>query len=114
MSPAGDQQTPQERLVEHATCLGCGCACDDIAVRISNERITDLTNACALGIRWFGDGTTPAEIRVDGRDAALDQALSAVAGAIRQARQVLVYLAPDISCEAQREAIALADCLRGA
>ena len=114
MSPAGDQQTPQERLVEHATCLGCGCACDDIAVHISNERITDLTNACALGIRWFGDGTTPGDIRVDGRNAALDEALSAMAGAIRQARQLLVYLAPDISCEAQREAIALADCLRGA
>src|SRR5436190_15140987 len=108
MSPAGDQQTPHERLVEHVTCLGCGCACDDIAVRTSNDRITGLANACELGARWFGDGTMPAAIRVDGRDAALDEALTAIAETLRQARQPLVYLAPDISCEAQREAIALA------
>src|SRR4051812_46338203 len=109
MSPAGDHQTPQERLLEHVTCLGCGCACDDIEVRLSNDHIGDLTNACELGVRWFGDGTVPSAIRVDGRDAALEDALTAIAATMRQARDPLVYLAPDISCEAQREAVAFAD-----
>jgi len=114
MSPAGDQQTPQERLVEHAPCLGCGCACDDIAVRLRNDRIRGVTNACELGVRWFGDGATPSAITVNGRDAALADALTAIAATMRQARDPLVYLAPDISCEAQGEAIALADRIRGA
>ena len=71
MSPAGGQQTPPEALVDHATCLGCGCACDDIAVRVADGRITAATNACGLGTAWFGDGVVPSAIRIDGRDAAI-------------------------------------------
>jgi formylmethanofuran dehydrogenase subunit B len=112
MFPAGGQQTPPENLVEHATCLGCGCTCDDIAVRLDAGRIVETTNACELGVRWFGDGVMPATIRVNGREAALAEALEAMVEALAAARHPLIYLAPEISCEAQREAIALADRMR--
>src|SRR2546426_3122523 len=30
------------RTVAHVTCLGCGCACDDIAVVVERDRIASL------------------------------------------------------------------------
>src|SRR5206468_8749822 len=54
----GDPMT-SGRTVAHVTCLGCGCACDDITVVVERDRIASLVNACPLGQTWFGDGTVP-------------------------------------------------------
>lgn len=113
MSPAGAQQSPHEQLFEHVTCLGCGCTCDDIAVRVVDGRIADAQHACTLGVQWFGDGRVSGNIQVDGRDTTLDAALAALAALLQPARRPLVYVAPDLSCEAQRQAVALADLLHG-
>src|SRR2546422_9823207 len=56
----GDPMT-SGRTVAHVTCLGCGCACDDIAVVVERDRIASLENACPLGQAWFGDGTRSEE-----------------------------------------------------
>jgi len=95
-----------------ATCLGCGCACDDIQLRIDRNRIVEAAHACALGIEWFGDGGVPARARAGGRDCLVGEALISAATVLGNAARPLVYLAPDISCEAQRAAIAIADALR--
>ena len=100
--------------LDHVTCLGCGCACDDIAVRVQDGRIVEARQACELGVAWFGDGRVPARAMVDGRDISRDDALDAVANRLAAAARPLVYLAPDLSCEAQREGVALADWLRAA
>ena len=55
-------------MLRHTTCLGCGCACDDIDVVVRDGRIVDARNACALGVAWFGDGRVPARGRAAGRD----------------------------------------------
>jgi formylmethanofuran dehydrogenase subunit B len=94
-----------------ATCLGCGCVCDDIQLRVESNVIVDAGNACPIGVRWFGDGRATSRARVHGKDASVDEALTAAADALRGASRVLIYLAPDISCEAQRTAIAIADVL---
>jgi len=94
-----------------STCLGCGCACDDIQLHVEANRILDAGNACALGAQWFGDGRVPSRAVVDGRDVAVDDALTAAAAILNGASRALVYLAPDISCEAQRASIAIADAL---
>src|SRR5690348_1875725 len=99
---------------EHVTCLGCGCACDDIGVVVKRGRIVETHNACALGTAWFGDGVVPAEIRVDGRAASLDQAIDKIAALLLGANRPLVYIAGDLSCEAQRETVAIADRLHAA
>src|SRR5437762_4681095 len=106
-----DGVSVQERSVEHVTCLGCGCACDDITVVVQQDRIAETRNACALGATWCGDGTIPRETTVNGRSASLADALVEAARILRAARRPLVYLAPDLSCEAQREAVALSDRL---
>jgi formylmethanofuran dehydrogenase subunit B len=97
-----------------ATCLGCGCTCDDIDIVVEGSRIVEAQRACAMGVEWFGDGRVPAHALVDGRRATLEAALDAAAALVARARRPLVYLAPDLSLEAQREAIALADRTRGA
>jgi formylmethanofuran dehydrogenase subunit B len=98
--------------VEHVTCLGCGCACDDIDVRVESGRIIEARHACALGVSWFGDGSAPSRALVDGRDVPVGDALDEAARLLNGAASPLVYLAPDLSCEAQRAAVALADLLR--
>ena len=94
-----------------ATCLGCGCGCDDIQLHVEGNRIVDAHNTCPLGARWFGDGGAPSRILVRGRDASLDEAMAAAADVLRGASRALVFLASDISCEAQRSPIAIADAL---
>src|SRR4029077_20587252 len=103
-----------DRTVANATCLGCGCTCDDITVVVKQDHIAEARNACALGAAWFGDGTVPAETRVNGRAASLEQALTEAARLLNGARHPLVYLAGDVSSETQREAVAIADRLHAA
>ena len=100
-------------VVEHVTCLGCGCACDDIAVVVRAGRIIEARGACVLGGEWFGDGVVPAAAALSGAPAAVDAAIDAAAAVLRAARRALVYLATDISCETQRAAVAIADVLHG-
>src|SRR5207244_1002306 len=52
--------------------------------------------------------------RVNGRSASLEQALTEAAGLLTGATHPLVYLAGDLSCETQREAVAIADRLHAA
>ncbi len=95
-----------------ATCLGCGCACDDIHLRIDGGRLVEARNACELGLRWVGDAVVvPARAAAGSRDVGVEDALDAAARLLSGASRPLVFLAPDISCEAQRAAVALADTL---
>ncbi len=100
-----------DRLITAATCLGCGCTCDDIEILVRDDRIAEARRACELGLAWFGDGRVPSSARVDGRDAAVSDAIGAAAALLARAARPVVYLAPDVSCEAQREVVALADTL---
>ena len=94
-----------------STCLGCGCACDDIQLQVEANRILNAGNACTLGDQWFGDGRVPSRAVVAGRDVSVEDALAAAAGILNGASRALVFLAPDISCETQRASIAIADAL---
>lgn len=103
-----------ERVVAPAVCLGCGCACDDIEVVVQGGRIAEARRACPLGVAWFGDGRVPARALAGGQASTVDAALDAAARLLAGARRPMIYLAPNLSCEAQREAAALADVLHAA
>src|SRR5207249_309520 len=111
---AEDCVTAATRTVEHVTCLGCGCACDDITVVVQRGRLTEAQRACALGAAWFGDGQVPDAVRIRGRAGTLERALAEATALLTDAKRPLVYLAGDISCEVQRDAVAIADRLKGA
>jgi len=101
-------------VTAHVTCLGCGCACDDIEIVTRDSRIVEAGNACELGVRWFGDGSVFTRSQIRDRHAERHEALGAAATLLKSASRPLVYLAPDLTCEAQRQAIAVADALGAA
>jgi formylmethanofuran dehydrogenase subunit B len=95
------------------TCLGCGCACDDLTVHMADGRITAISPPCPVGRTWFGDGRVPGRILRGGAEASLEAALTDAAETLAGAKGgVLVLLAPDLSTQAQRAALAVADVLR--
>jgi formylmethanofuran dehydrogenase subunit B len=99
--------------VEHVTCLGCGCGCDDLTVSVSEGRIVDASPTCPIGRAWFGDGLVPSEVLCAGRPASVDEALNEAAAILVGAQgRCLVYLGPDLTSQAQRIALTLADLLR--
>src|SRR5215204_2383355 len=103
-----------DRRIEHVTCLGCGCGCDDLTVVVSDGRITEVTPACPLGKAWFGDGQVPDEVMSDGKPVGLDLAIERVAEALVAARgRCLVHLGTDLTTQAQRAALSIADMVGG-
>ncbi len=96
-----------------ATCGGCGLLCDDLVAHVEDGRLAPLDRACPKGAAWFTartDDRSPLA-RVDGRECRLDVALDAAAEILTEARLPLVHGLGDTSCEAQREAVALAEAL---
>jgi formylmethanofuran dehydrogenase subunit B len=101
-----------EGLVEHVTCLGCGCGCDDVTVTVRGGRIVDTNPTCPVARTWFGDGSVPWEVLCAGKPAPFQEAVAEAANILAKSRgQLLVYLGPDLTSQAQRAAVALADLL---
>ena len=96
----------------YRTCLGCGCTCDDIALEVEGRRIVGAENACDLGRTWFGDGVVPTNVLIGGKSATLEQALDQAAALLAAATNPMVYLAGDLTIEAARHGLAIADRLR--
>jgi formylmethanofuran dehydrogenase subunit B len=105
---------PSDRLERHVTCLGCGCCCDDLEVTVRGERIAGMDRACDLGAAWLRDGRAPAHAKMSGAHAPREESLAVLARMLASARRPLVYLAADVTCEAKKAAVALADRLGAA
>ena len=105
---------PSDRVERHVTCLGCGCCCDDLEVTVRGDRIAGMDRACSLGAAWLRDGRAPARALMSGAQVPRDEALASLARMLASARRPLVYLTTDVTCEAQKAAVALADRLRAA
>jgi formylmethanofuran dehydrogenase subunit B len=105
------------RVVEHATCTFCGCVCDDmdLTVDLDAKRITKAKNACTLGRAWFAEHTIEDKppARIDGRPATTAEAIEAAAQVLARARLPIIYGLSDTTCEAQRQAVAIADLMHG-
>jgi formylmethanofuran dehydrogenase subunit B len=99
--------------IDSVICPFCGCLCDDLALTIEAGRIAATENACRLAEAGFaafpGPDQPPALIA--GRPGSLDEALDSAARLLLSARFPLVYGLTGISCEAQRQTVALADLL---
>jgi formylmethanofuran dehydrogenase subunit B len=103
-------------IVKDATCTFCGCVCDDIELHADGNRIVKAKNACSLGESWFKHHTAERlfpDALVDGRPVTLDDAIEAAAECLNQANMPLVYGLSNVTCEAQREAVALAEMIGG-
>jgi formylmethanofuran dehydrogenase subunit B len=99
--------------VERITCLGCGCGCDDVTVTVREGRIVEADPVCPIEKVWLGDGSVPWEVQRDGRPVTIHEALAEAATVLTESRgRALVYLAPDLTSQAQRQAVAIADILK--
>src|SRR5947209_15550437 len=99
-------------VVKNATCRFCGCVCDDIELHADGERITETKGACILGQSWFKNHTAERlypDALIDGRPATVDEAVEAAADILDRADMPLVYGLSNTTCEAQREAVQMAE-----
>jgi len=103
-------------VVKNATCTFCGCVCDDIELHADGTRITETKGACILGQSWFKNHTAEhlyPDALIDGREATVDEAIEAAAEILFDADMPLVYGLSNTTCEAQREAVFLAEVVGG-
>jgi formylmethanofuran dehydrogenase subunit B len=103
-------------VVKNATCTFCGCVCDDIELHADGERIVHTKRACSLGESWFKHHTAERlypDALIDGKPASVDEAVKAAAEYLYRANMPLVYGLSNITCEAQREAVFLAEVIGG-
>lgn len=105
------------RLVESATCTFCGCVCDDmdLTVDLDARRITKAKNACVLGRAWFSEHTVEDRpfALIEGKPATTEEGVEAAAQILAKARFPIIYGLSDTTCEAQRQAVAIGDMIRG-
>ena len=103
-------------VVKNATCTFCGCVCDDIELHAEGDRIVHTKAACVLGASWFKNHTAERlypDALIDGKPATLDDAVEAAAEFLHAADMPLVYGLSNVTCEAQREAVSLAELVGG-
>ncbi len=100
------------KVVKNATCTFCGCVCDDIELHADAVRIVETKRACILGEAWFKNHTAERlypDALIDGREATVDEAVEAAAEFLHKANMPLIYGLSNTTCEAQREAVWLAE-----
>lgn len=105
------------KTVKHATCTFCGCVCDDmeLTVDMDEKKITKAKNACVLGRAWFAEHVIedrPAAL-IDGQEVTVEEAVEEAAQVLVKAKFPITYGLSDTTCEAQRQAVAISDIIKG-
>jgi len=103
-------------IVKNATCTFCGCVCDDIELHAEGEKIVETKRACSLGESWFKNHTAERhypDALIDGHPATVEDAVHVAAKYLLDANMPLVYGLSNVTCEAQREAVSLAELVGG-
>ncbi len=119
MAEPSDSDRPAERqrtrISRNATCLACGCLCDDITLHVAENRIVRAERACPIGERWFlaERPTDRTPCLIHGQRADLDEACDLAAAILAKASCPLIFGLGGAVCEAHRIAVALADLLGG-
>ena len=109
--------TENTKIVENATCTFCGCVCDDMELHVDmdEKKITKAKNACVLGRAWFAEHTiedAPAAM-IDGKEVSIEEAIEEAAQTLVNAKFPITYGLSDTTCEAQRQAVAVTDIIKG-
>ncbi len=106
-----------QKIVSNAVCTFCGCVCDDIELTVAadGKSITKAGNACQLGRSWFIEHKVddyPAAM-IDGKPVNVEEAIEQAAQILATAKFPTIYGLSDTTCEAQKQAVALADYMNG-
>ena len=112
-----EEQNKNIKIVEDATCTFCGCVCDDMELHVDldEKRIIKAKNACVLGRAWFAEHTiedAPAAL-IDGKEVSVEEAVEEAAQTLVKAKFPITYGLSDTTSEAQRQAVAITDYIKG-
>lgn len=104
------------RTVDHVTCPGCGCVCDDISLTI-DKGLVEFSPRCQLGESWFrrhwSDDSLTNPHSVGGVAADLEDAIAGATKILREADYPLIFGLSRSDAGGQRAAVELGDCLHG-
>jgi len=106
-------------VISGVTCPVCGSFCDDIELVVKNNAITDVKNACAVGVAKFLNYTNHRHvkplIRKNGElvETSLDEAVRKSAEILVDATYPILYGWSSTSCEAIRVGLELAEEVGG-
>jgi formylmethanofuran dehydrogenase subunit B len=105
--------TMTEAEFTDVACTVCGCVCDDLRVRVQNNRIVQADRACHLAKPWFlaQESRHPAAARIAGVAVPPAEAVARAAEILRNCRSPLIYGLSRSSTTGQRAAVRLADLL---
>jgi formylmethanofuran dehydrogenase subunit B len=101
-----------KREVADATCIACGCLCDDIHLIVENNYIVEAQRACEIGKRFFladHDSGAFSIATLHGRPVETSKALDRSAEILAEAHRPLIFGLTRTSVETQTAAVALAD-----
>ncbi|CAD7768985.1 formylmethanofuran dehydrogenase subunit B [Candidatus Methanoperedenaceae archaeon GB50] len=104
--------------ITDAICSFCGSLCDDLTVKVEDNRIVDVRRACRLGAKKIlGHERIPAPMIRDGSgelvEASYDEAIDRAAEILAGSKRPLLYGWASTSCEAQSKGILLAEIIGG-
>ncbi len=101
-------------VVADATCLACGCLCDDIRVVVEDGRIVEAANACAIGSPWFlapRPGASSPPSTVGGRPAEFSEAIDRAVEILRGSKAPVIWGLSGSTVEAAASSLAIADAM---
>jgi len=114
---SSDDTTPagELKIVRDATCTFCGCVCDDIDLKVQDNRIIEAKRACVLGKAWFFNHEIEVgpSCFIGGQPASLEAGYDRAAEILTAGKYPIVYGLSDSTCEAQRVAVSIADWIDG-
>ncbi len=111
----GSREPRPEKIVKDAACTFCGCVCDDIELKVQNDKIISAKGACVLGKAWFLNHEIEdrPSCHIDGEPATVEEGIQRAAEILATAKYPLVYGLSDTTVESQRIATAIGDWIGG-
>ena len=107
----GERRETSRREIEDATCLGCPCLCDDIALVVEGGRVVEAGNACAIGRGWYESAVDEPDEgpTIGGRPAGIAGAIAGAAEVLLSARAPAILGPGATTIESWRALMAIAD-----
>lgn len=103
-----------DRVIEDVACTFCGCVCDDLQVKVSDNRVVEAMRACSLGkaaLLGAGPGDDAPVSRIGQKEVPLQDAVEEAAVILSRAKCPLIFGLSNTTTEAQREAVRLAELI---
>jgi len=105
-------------MIEAVACPFCGALCDDLRIKVEDNRIVCIEEACTLGVNKFMSTSGRTAVRAFIRNVGIkyvsvDEAIEEAVKILSTSKKPLLYGFSSTNCEAQAKGIELAEKLGG-